>query len=85
MQTYFDLIDAINTSIIEHRERTGSLPRSISVSPASYCRLVEFKAWEERIGNLVIGCFPVKMMMTGCGLVPLVIDEFLADTAVVID
>ena len=85
MKNAFDLIEAINERVAEHAEKTGSKPHSIAVSPASYRRLIEIKAWEERIGNLIIGCAPLKEFGTEDGNVSLVIDEMLADTAVEVE
>lgn len=85
MRSAFDLIEVINERIAEHKERTGFRPHSIAVSPAAYRRLVEIRAWEERIGNLIIGCAPLREFETEDGNVALVIDEMLADTAVEVE
>jgi hypothetical protein len=78
----FDLVEAINERIAEHEQRLGCRPRSVAVSPTAYRRLVEIKSSEDRIGNLIIGCAPIKEYATEDGVVDLVIDELLADTAV---
>ncbi len=85
MKHAFDLIEAINERIAEHKESSGLRPHSIAVSPAAYRRLVEIRAWEERIGNLVIGCAPLKEFETEDGNISLVIDEMLADTVVEVE
>jgi hypothetical protein len=85
MKHAFDPIEAINERIAEHKERSGLRPHSIAISPAAYRRLVEIRAWEGRIGNLIIGCAPLKEFGTEDGNVALVIDEMLADTAVEVE
>ncbi|HAL57852.1 MAG TPA: hypothetical protein DCP63_15655 [Bacteroidetes bacterium] len=82
MQDVFDLVQAINQKISQHHDQTGRKPRSVSVSPNSYRRLLEIKAWEERFGNLIIGCFPITLIATARGSLPLLIDELLPDTTV---
>ena len=82
MKEVFDLIEAINETAMQYREQTGRVPTTIAVSPGSYRRLLEIKAWEQRIGNLVIGCTPLRELETPFGKVNIVIDETSADTAV---
>jgi len=85
MNNAFDLIEAIHERIAEHIEKNGFKPRFLSVSPAAYRWLVEIRAWEERIGNLIIGCSPLRSFQTEEGDVLLVIDEMLSDTAVEVE
>jgi hypothetical protein len=82
MKQVFDLIETINETALQFREQTGYAPSSIAVSPRSYRRLLEIKAWEQRIGNLVIGCTPLREMETPFGKVNIVINETSSDTAV---
>jgi hypothetical protein len=82
MKEVFDLIEAINETAMQFREQTGYAPAGIAVSPRSYRRLLEIIAWEQRIGNLVIGCTPVRELETPFGKVNIVIDEVSPDTAI---
>jgi len=84
MKELFDLIEAINDGVVQYRDETGVTPTTLTVSPASYTRLIEIKAWEERIGNLIIGSFPLSDIETPVGKMKIVIDEVLADTVVAI-
>lgn len=85
MKNAFDLIEAINERIEEYKERAGFRPHSVAVSPAAYRRLVEMRAWEEKIGNLIIGCAPLKEFETDGGNLSLVIDEMLGGTAIEVE
>ena len=82
MNQVFDIIDTIRNKVMEYLERTGVLPAAIAVSPGSYRSLIEIKAWEERIGNLVIGCRPLEEIETPLGKLKVIIDEILEDTVV---
>jgi len=85
MNEAFDLIDAISERVAGFKEKMGERPHSVLISPASYRRLLENRAWEERIGNLVIGCAPLREVATEDGPVALLIDELLPDTAVQVE
>ena len=85
MDSAFDLVETINERIAEHREKSGRSPNAVAVSPVAYRHLVEIKAWEGRIGDLVIGCTPVTEYRTEDGIVEVLIDELLADTAVEVE
>ncbi len=75
MNEVFDVIAAVNEKVQEFFERTGSKPQTISVSPALYRLLIEIRSWEHRIGNLIIGCAPVKVFESSLGTLAVVIDE----------
>lgn len=85
MKSTFDPIEAILERIAEYKERTGFIPHAIAVSPAAYRWLVEIRSWSEHIGNLIIGCTPLREFETEEGNVCLVIDEMLADTAIEVE
>lgn len=76
------LLAAIREKITSYIQRMGAIPAQISISPSSYRRLVELKAWEGRIGNLIIGCFPLTGIETPFGEIRIVIDELLSDAAI---
>lgn len=82
MNTVFDVVAEINSKAKEFVERTGSKPQTISVSPALYRLLIEIRSWEHRIGNLIIGCAPVKMFESAFGTLTVVIDELFDDTRI---
>ncbi len=82
MKEVFDLIETINETAMQFRDQTGYAPASIAVSPRSYRRLLEIKAQEQRIGNLVIGCTPVRELEIPFGKVNIVIDEMSSDTTI---
>ncbi len=82
MKEVFDLIEAINETAMQYRAQIGNVPTTIAVSPRSYRRLLEIKASEQRTGNLVIGCTPVRELETPVGKVNIVIDETSSDTTV---
>ena len=82
MKQVYDLIESINDKVMEYLKRTGLVPSSIAISPGSYRRLLEITAWEERIGNLIIGCRQLKEIETPFGKLSVIIDELLANTAV---
>jgi hypothetical protein len=84
MKDVFDLFEAINDGVMLYRNQTGETPTTLTISPAMYRRLVEIKAWEGRIGNLVIGCAPVNSIDTPSGTLCVVIDELFTDTGVVL-
>lgn len=78
----FDLIETINETAMQFQEHRGCAPTSLAISPRSYRRLLEIIAWEQRIGNLVIGCTPVRKLETPFGKVNIVIDEMSSDTKI---
>jgi hypothetical protein len=82
MNQVFELLEAIKEKVTSYIQRMGGIPAEISISPNSYRRLVELKAWEGRIGNLIIGCFPVTVIETPLGKIRIVIDELLSDMAI---
>ncbi len=82
MKKVFDVIEAINDKVTRYHQQTGLVPSAISISPRFYRQLVEIKSWEQRIGNLVIGCVPIKEIETLVGKVQIILDEILSDTAV---
>ena len=82
MEQVHDLIEIINERLRDYVHRTGLIPTSIAVSPGSYRRLLEITAWDGRIGNLVIGCRPLRAIETAFGTLRVTIDELLADTEV---
>jgi hypothetical protein len=82
MNQVFDLLEAIKEKLLSYARRTGAIPAEISISPGSYRQLVELKAWEGRIGNLIIGSFPLTDIETPLGKIRIMIDELLSDTAV---
>jgi hypothetical protein len=82
MNETFDLIEAISERIARCRKRTGERPSSVFISPASYRRLPEIKAQEERIGNLIIRSARLDEVAPEDEAIALVIDELPADTAV---
>jgi hypothetical protein len=82
MNQAFELLETVKGKLTSYLQRKGVIPAEISISPGSYRRLVELKAWEGRIGNLIIGCFPVTEIVTPLGRIHIVIDEMLGDTAV---
>jgi hypothetical protein len=82
MNQVFELLETIKSRVTSYLQRQGVIPAEVSISPSSYRQLVELKAWEGRIGNLVIGCSPLTDLKTPFGKIRLVIDEMLSDTAV---
>jgi hypothetical protein len=82
MEQVHDIIETINERIRDYLHRKGLVPTSIAISPGSYRRLLEIAAWDGRIGNLVIGCRPLRAIETAFGTLRVIIDELLADTAV---
>lgn len=82
MKQVFDLIDTIIESAMDYFGRTGVKPVAVAISRGSYRRLLEIKSWEERIGNLIIGCRPLEEIETPLGKIKIVIDELLVDTSV---
>ena len=82
MKQVFDLIEAIGNKVMEYAERTGNKPTAVSISRGSYRRILEIRAWETQIGNLIIGCAPQSEIDTPLGKVKVVIDELLDDTAI---
>ncbi len=82
MKQVFDLIETIIETAMDYFERTGVRPATVAISLSSYRRLLEIKSWEERIGNLIIGCRPLEEIETPIGKLRVIIDEILVDTAV---
>ncbi len=82
MKQVFDLIEAINDRLTQFLDQEGLTPNAIAISPASYRRLLEIKSWEWRIGNLIIGCAPMREIETPLGKASIIIDEILSDTEV---
>jgi hypothetical protein len=82
MNQVFDLLEAIREKLLSYARRTGAIPAEVSISPGSYRQLVELKAREGRIGNLIIGCFPLTDIETPLGRIRIVIDELLSETAI---
>jgi hypothetical protein len=82
MNQVFELLETIKVELTSYLQRKGVIPAGVSISRNSYRRLVELKAWEGRIGNLVIGCSPLTHFETPVGKIRIVIDEMLSDTAV---
>ncbi len=82
MQDTFDVIEAINDKIVEHKRNRGVNPSSICLSPRTYRRLLEMRVWRERIGNLVVGCKPITGIETNLGKFKIVLDEMLSETEV---
>jgi hypothetical protein len=82
MHKIFDLLKAIEDEVERFVCRTHVAPAFVAVSPAGYEYLVSLAALEGRLGNLVIGCAPVRKVKTPHGGIELVIDEMLEDEAV---
>ena len=78
----YDLIESISEKIEDFISRTGFVPMCVSISPGLYRRLLEMVAWEGRIGNLIIGCTPLREIETPFGKMRIAIDEMLSDTSV---
>lgn len=84
MYQVFDLLRAIEDAVERFLEQTGNIPSRVGVSREGYKYLVSLAALESRIGNLVIGCAPVRKIKTPKGVVEIVIDEMLRDEMVAI-
>jgi len=84
MKEVFDLIEAINDGALQYCDEKGVPPTALTVSPGLYRRLVEIKAWEERIGNLVIGCAPLSKIHADSDELCVVIDELFTETGLVV-
>jgi hypothetical protein len=82
MEQVFDIIEAINEKSREYFYARSQKPVMLSVSPGSYRRLIEIRAAEGRIGNLIIGCSALEEVVTAVGKLKVVIDEMLQDTAI---
>jgi hypothetical protein len=82
MNQVSDLLEAIKEKLLSYARRTGATPAEVSISPGSYRQLVELRAWEGRIGNLVIGCSPATHLETPLGKIRVVIDEMLSDAVI---
>ena len=82
MKQVFNLIEAIGHKVMEYADRTGNKPATIILSRGSYRRILEIKADEGRIGNLIIGCAPMTEIDTPLGKVKVVIDEMLDDMTI---
>jgi hypothetical protein len=76
----FDIIELIHEKVAEYLEKTGTTPHTLAIAPAVYRRLIELRAQEHAIGNLVIGCKEVKEVITSLGNLRIVIDEVLRET-----
>ena len=84
MKEVFDLLEAINESTMAFVEENGRKPEEVAVSIGAHRRLLEIKAGDTMIGNLVIGCTPLDEIETDAGTVRLAIDETLAETEIVV-
>jgi hypothetical protein len=82
MKQVFDIVEAIHGKVTNCLDEKGLMPASVAVSPCSYRRLIETRSLEGRIGNLIIGCSPLRKMETPFGKVNIVIDEMISDTEV---
>jgi hypothetical protein len=82
MKQIFDVVEAIHGEVARCFDENGLVPASVAVSPSSYRRLLEITSLEGKIGNLVIGCRPLREMETPFGRVNIVIDEIISDTEV---
>ncbi len=68
-----------------HEDNSDNVsPQSVSVLLGTYRRLIEFRCREERIGNLIIGSMPLKVLKAVFGEIEVVIDELLGDTEIVV-
>jgi hypothetical protein len=83
VQDVFDLLETINTKLVEFMRQMGSNARVILLSPRSYRRLLEHQASETSIGNVTIGCRALNNLKTPNGTVEVRIDELLVDTEVI--
>jgi hypothetical protein len=82
MKTSFGIIEAIHEEASRFYAEHGVAPEAVALSPGSYRRLIELCSQEHRIGNLIIGCAPLRELVTRGGKLRVVIDELLADTVV---
>lgn len=82
MKQIFDLLEAINEQVMLFAEQHGQTPDEVCVAREAYRRLIEIRADETRIGNLVIGCVLMTVIETALGNVRLSIDEMLSETEV---
>ena len=82
MKNVFDILEAIEEKVAEFLDRCGRIPAAIILSPGSYRRLVEMRSMDITVGNLIIGCVPLKEVDTSAGKVNVVIDEMLSDSYV---
>jgi hypothetical protein len=82
MHRIFDLIEFIEEKVLEYFEKTGERPHCVAIAPAAYRRLIELRAQELAIGNLVIGCKEMKEVETSLGNLCIVIDEVLPETEI---
>jgi hypothetical protein len=79
----FNLLGTIDRKAIEYHKLNGCKPASVSISPNSYRWLLELKAQENAIGNLVICCSPLTHVLTSAGKQSIVIDEMCPDTRLI--
>ncbi len=82
MNKVFDVLEAINERIRKYVSCAGSSPTSVQLSPSSYRRLLEINSVDQEIGDLLIGCIPLRSITTAWGSIRVVIDEMLGDTDV---
>lgn len=80
MNKVFDVVETINERIRKYVSCAGSSPKAILLSPASYRRLLEINSVDQEIGDLLIGCIPLRSFTTAWGNIRVVIDEMLGDT-----
>jgi hypothetical protein len=84
MKKVFDLIEAINESVAMFLDANGRKPDEVSISRVGYRRLLEIRADDGMIGNLVIGCAPIVEIETEAGRIRLSIDEMVSETTIVL-
>ena len=84
MDHEFDLMEAIHNAVMSFRAKYGQSPLAISISRDAYRRLIQEKAEETMIGNLLIGCAPINEIHTEAGVVRVLIDEMLEDIDVIV-
>ena len=82
MNEVFDLVGAILESVEEFVSRTGVAPSVLSLSPASYRRMIEIGSSEQPTRDSAIGCPAIDEIDTAFGRIRVVIDELLPDTSV---
>jgi hypothetical protein len=85
MSTIAKLRSSLEGGLRRYAEEHGMFPSVISISREAYRRLLEIVGWENRIGNLVIGCRPINRFDTPAGSVKIEIDETLDGMAVRVD
>ena len=82
MNKVFDVIQTLDKKVKQFLNQNDRIPASIAISPKTYCRLIQIKAWKERLGNLIIGCRPIAEVEIQSGTLKIIIDEMLSDDTI---